>query len=181
MMLDEHILRLLSRHGPMLKRQLAANLDAHRASIARACHGLQKHDLIKIPGSGQISITAAGRKLLEAGGPFPCQRKGKGAPSAGRTLRQRAWSVMRMADHFTTDSLLQIVSDGDSAGEEDNIKTYCRILYRAGFLGKTARTHAYFLRREADTGPLAPAYNSEEYCVTDRNTGKVYSLRHGNE
>lgn len=81
-----------------------------------------------------------------------------------------------MADHFTVDSLMQTVSDGGSASEEDNIKTYCRILYRAGFLGKTARTHAYFLRSEADTGPLAPAYNSEEYCVTDRNTGEVYPL-----
>ena len=43
-------------------------------------------------------------------------------------------------------------------------------------LGRTARTGAYFLRSEANTGPLAPAYNRAEKCVTDRNTGKTCPL-----
>ena len=118
----------------------------------------------------------ARKTLLETGGFIPCQRAGRNATSAGRTLRQRAWSVMRMADHFTVDNLMQTVCDGDEGNAGDNLRNYCRALFRAGILGRTARTRAYFLRDEANTGPLAPAYNRAEKCVTDRNTGKTYPL-----
>ena len=81
-----------------------------------------------------------------------------------------------MADHFTPDSLMQTICDGGEKCAEDNLRAYCRALFRAGILGRTARTGAYFLRSEANTGPLAPAYNRAEKCVTDRNTGKTYPL-----
>ena len=177
MEVNERIMRLLASHDrPMLTRQLVASLEIPRSSFCYACQRLQHFDLVTSPARGRYALTDTGRRLLEAGGPFSYQRKGKGASSAGRTLRQRAWSVMRMADHFTVDSLLQVISDGGSASEEHNIRRYCGMLYRAGFLGKTARTRAYFLRQEANTGPLAPAYTDAVCCVTDRNTGKVYPL-----
>lgn len=81
-----------------------------------------------------------------------------------------------MADHFTVDSLMQTICDGDEGNAGDNLRNYCRALFRANILGRTARTRAYFLRSEANTGPLAPAYNRAEKCVTDRNTGKTYPL-----
>ena len=124
-------------------------------------------------------LTLAGKALLEQDGFIPCQRKGRAAGSAGRTLRQRAWTVMRMADHFSVDSLLQTVSDGDERNAENNLRNYCRALHRAGLLGRTARSGDYFLRREMDSGPLAPSYNRAEKCVTDRNTGRIFMLGGG--
>ena len=140
-----------------------------------ACRCLRHKGLIHTE-DGMHGLTRTGKTLLETGGFIPCQRAGRNATSAGRTLRQRAWSVMRMADHFTVDSLMQTICDGDEGNAGDNLRNYCRALFRANILGRTARTRAYFLRSEANTGPLAPAYNRAGKCVTDRNTGKTYPL-----
>lgn len=174
MQLAERILRELTT-APLLTRQLAAKLDARTPGVMVACRCLRHKGLIHTE-NGLHALTRAGKNLLADGGFIPCQRKGRNATSAGRTLRQRAWSVMRMADHFTVDSLMQTVCDGDEGNAGENLRNYCRALFRAGILGRTARTGAYFLRSEANTGPLAPAYNRAEKCVTDRNTGKTYPL-----
>lgn len=151
MQLAERILRELTT-APLLTRQLAAKLDARTPGVMVACRCLRHKGLIHTE-NGLHALTRA-----------------------GRTLRQRAWSVMRMADHFTVDSLMQTVCDGDEGNAGENLRNYCRALFRAGILGRTARTRAYFLRDEANTGPLAPAYNRAEKCVTDRNTGKTFPL-----
>ena len=175
MQLAERILRELATSGPLLTRQLAARLDARTPSVMAACRCLRHKGLIHTE-DGMHGLTRTGKTLLETGGFIPCQRAGRNATSAGRTLRQRAWSVMRMADHFTVDSLMQTICDGDEGNAGDNLRNYCRALFRANILGRTARTRAYFLRSEANTGPLAPAYNRAEKCVTDRNTGKTFPL-----
>lgn len=173
--LAERIMTILATDGPQFTRQLAATLEAKNDSISEVCSCLRKKGLIHSE-DGLHGLTRAGKAFMESGGFVPCQRKGRGAASAGRTLRQRAWSVMRMADHFTVDNLMQTVCDGDEGNAGENLRNYCRALFRAGILGRTARTRAYFLRAEANTGPLAPAYNRAEKCVTDRNTGKTYPL-----
>ena len=81
-----------------------------------------------------------------------------------------------MADKITVADLLRTLCDGSERGADDNLKNYCRALYRAGILGKTARTGDYFLRDGANTGPKAPSYNRVEKSVTDRNTGKIVSI-----
>lgn len=174
MQLAERILRELTT-APLLTRQLAARLEVPASSIFRVCRCLRLKKLITTTDSLH-GLTRTGLALIENAVFIPCQRKGRNATSAGRTLRQRAWSVMRMADHFTVDSLMQTVCDGDEGNAGENLHNYCRALFRAGILGRTARTRAYFLRDEANTGPLAPAYNRAEKCVTDRNTGKTYPL-----
>ena len=173
--LAERIMATLVTDGPQFTRQLAATLGAKNDSISEVCSCLRKKGLIHSE-DGLHGLTRAGKAFMESGGFVPCQRKGRGAASAGRTLRQRAWSVMRMADHFTVDSLMQTVCDGDEGNAGENLHNYCRALHRAGILGRTARTRAYFLRPEANTGPLAPAYHRAEKCVTDRNTGKIHAL-----
>ncbi len=151
MQLAERILRELTT-APLLTRQLAAKLDARTSGVMVACRCLRHKGLIHTE-NGLHALTRAGKNLLADGGFIPCQRKGRNATSAGRTLRQRAWSVMRMADHFTVDSLMQTVCDGDEGNAGENLRNYCRALFRAGILGRTARTRAYFLRSEANTGP----------------------------
>lgn len=177
MQLAERIMRELAE-GALLTRQLAARLDSRAQVILAACRCLRHKGLVHTIES-MHGLTRAGKALLEQGGFIPCQRKGRAAGSAGRTLRQRAWTVMRMADHFSVDSLLQTVSDGDERNAENNLRNYCRALHRAGLLGRTARSGDYFLRREMDSGPLAPSYNRAEKCVTDRNTGRIFMLGGG--
>ena len=49
---------------------------------------------------------------------------------------------MRMRDHFSVDDLLTTLCDGEEKGAEENLRNYCRALYRAGMLGMTGRTKA---------------------------------------
>lgn len=174
MQLAERIVHMLA-DGPRFTRQIAAELDVRGESVAAVCRCLRHKGWVCGEG-GLHGLTRHGQDELARGGFIPCRRKGRAAASAGRTLRQRAWAVMRMADHFSVDSLLRTVSDGEERNAENNLTNYCRALYRAGFLGRMARTRAFFLRAGADTGPLAPAYNRAEKCVTDRNTGRTIFL-----
>ena len=93
MQLAERILRELTT-APLLTRQLAAKLDARTPGVMVACRCLRHKGLIHTE-NGLHALTRAGKNLLADGGFIPCQRKGRNATSAGRTLRQRAWSVMR--------------------------------------------------------------------------------------
>lgn len=176
--LAERILLHLAEHGPCFTRQLASCLGASSKGIVYACRCLRRHGLLHSEDSLH-GLTAAGMQTARAGGWVPCQRVGRAATSDGRTLRQRAWAVLRMADHTTVPDILRVVCDGDEQGAEENLRNYCRALHLAGILGKTRRTGAYFLRSEADTGANAPAYNRARKTVTDRNTGRTVSIAEG--
>lgn len=175
MQLSEKILRHLAEHGPCYTRQLAVALGARGESIARACRCLRRYNLVHSVESLH-GLTAEGQRWVVTGGWVPCQRQGRAASSEGRTLRQKAWGVLRMADKTTVADLMRTICDGGEKGAADNLRNYLSALYRAGMVGKTARTGAYFLRPEANTGPRAPAYNRVEKSVTDRNTGKTVHI-----
>ncbi len=169
------VLERLASEGPQYTRQLAAALGLAASHVSKLCTCLRQNQLIHSE-SGMHGITEAGRARLSEGF-LPCQRKGRAATSKGRTLRQRAWNVMRMRDQFRLDDLLTTLCDGDEKGAQENLGHYCRALYLAGILGMTARTKAYYLREEANHGPQAPSYNHGAKCVTDRNTGEVIAIR----
>ena len=181
--LSERICAHLLPHGPAFTRTLAAELEAHRESIAAVCRCLRRAGWVHSV-EGLHGLTARGRAALESGEFVPCQRAGRAATSAGRTLRQRAWSVMCMVDTFMVVDLLRTLCSGEEPGQDTagaDLTRYCRALARAGYLGKTARTGAYFVRREHVHGPKAPAWNTATGTVTDRNTGEVRYLRHPRE
>ncbi len=150
-------------------------LGATAVGVLQVCHCLQRHGLLHTE-AGMHGLTAVGMETAKNGGWVPCQRAGRAATSNGRTLRQRAWAVLRMADQTTVPDLLRVICEGGERGAEENLRNYCRALYLAGILGKTRRTGAYFLRQEANTGDKAPAYNRESKTVTDRNTGRTVSI-----
>lgn len=174
--LTERIMHHLAEHGACYPRQLAAALGATSNGVRLVCRCLRSRGLIHTTDDNMHGLTAAGQEWIQAGGFLPCQRAGRSATSEGRTLRQKAWNVLRMTDMATVGDLLRTVCDGDEKGAEDNLRNYCRALCRAGILGKTARTGAYYLRPEANTGPKSPAYNRAAKSVTDRNTGKSVSI-----
>ena len=169
-----NIMERLASEGPQYTRQLASSIGVSSEYVRKLCRCLRHHKLIHSEG-GMHGITEAGRARL-ADRYLPCQRKGRAATSEGRTLRQRAWNIMRMRDHFSVDDLLTTLCDGEEKGAEENLRNYYRALYRAGILGMTGRTKAYYLRPESNHGALAPAYNRAEKCVTDRNTGEIIAL-----
>lgn len=174
--LSERVMRHLAEHGACYTRQLAVALGATSAGVCAVCRCLRSHNLIHTTEDNMHGLTAAGQQWTQVGGFVPCQRAGRTATSEGRTLRQKAWNVLRMANMATVADLLRTVCDGNEKGAEENLRNYCRALYRADMLGKTGRTGAYFLRPEANTGPKAPSYNRVEKTVTDRNTGKTVSI-----
>lgn len=174
--LTERIMHHLAEHGASYTRQLAAALEVTSEGVRAVCRCLRSHDLIHTTDDNMHGLTAAGQQWIQTGGFLPCQRAGRAATSEGRTLRQKAWNVLRMANMATVGDLLRTVCDGDEKGAENNLRNYCRALYRAGILGKAARTGAYYLRPKANTGPKSPAYNRAEKSVTDRNTGKSVSI-----
>lgn len=178
--LAESIMRHLSEHGSSYTRQLAAAMETSAASIRRVCRCLRAHGMVNTE-ENLHWLTPAGRELLERGGYIPCQRAGRAASSEGRTLRQRAWTVIRMADHTSVPDLLRIITDGDEPGAAQSLRRYCEALCRVGILGRTGRTGRYYLRPEANTGPKAPAYNSAARTVTDRNTGKTIPLEYAHD
>lgn len=174
--LSERIMEHVAAHGACYTRQLAAALDASSEGIARVCRCLRSHGLMHTTEDYMHGLTALGQQCVAEGGFIPCQRVGRAATSEGRTLRQKAWSVLCMVYMTTLPDLLRTVCDGDEKGAEDNLRKYLRALYLADILGKSARTESYFLRLEANTGPKAPAYNRVKKTVTDRNTGKVMPI-----
>lgn len=176
--LSERVLKLLAEHGPSYTRQIASKLGVTTEGVLQVCRCLRSHGLLHTEDSIH-GLTAAGKEAAKNGGWVPCQRAGRAATSEGRTLRQRAWAVLRMADQATVPDLLRVVCEGNEQGAEDNLRNYCRALHLAGILGKTRRTGAYFLRQAANTGAKAPAYNRANKTVTDRNTGRTVSIAEG--
>ncbi|MDE6735767.1 MAG: hypothetical protein K2J64_09910 [Desulfovibrio sp.] len=174
--LSERVLRHLAKYGPSYTRQIASALGVTSVGVWQVCKCLLSHGLLHTVEGRMHGLTAAGKELAKNGGWIPCQRAGRAATSRGRTLRQRAWNVLRMAEQTTVPDLLRVVCEGDEERAEENLRNYCRALYLAGILGKTRRTGAYFLRCEANTGDKAPAYNRESKTVTDRNTGRTVSI-----
>lgn len=173
--LSERVLRYLADNGPSYTRQIASKLGVTSTGVLLVCRCLQSHGLLHTE-AGMHGLTAAGQERAKNGGWVPCQRAGRAATSRGRTLRQRAWNVLRMADQTTVPDLLRVVCEGDEERAEDNLRNYCRALHLAGILGRTRRTGAYFLRCGANTGDKAPAYNRANKTVTDRNTGRTVSI-----
>lgn len=130
------------------------------------------------------TITDLGREALENNVKLtsgPCPRKVK--TRQNRTLRDRAWYVIRNRGFFSIEELLfLLVSDGDSKYTQDNLQSFVSALEKAGYLTRKKGNgpRRYRLRPEMNTGPLAPAWNKLTRTVTDPNTGKRYAIPAGN-
>lgn len=87
---------------------------------------------------------------------------------------------MRAATSFTVKTLIGEVLDEVNTKSRKPLRAYLKALIKVGYLGKTA-DDALYLLPDFNTGPLAPVFNWSKHIVTDRNTGKAYSLRRDNE
>lgn len=166
--------------GAKLTRELA---EATGAPDLRGCLRHLRARGFMTSAEGVHSITDAGREALENSRKLtagPCSVKA--CSRQKRTLRDKAWSAIRQRDFFSVDDLLMLLlSEGDSAAAKGNLQSWVTALVSVGYLSgkpETSRTapRRYRLRREMDTGPLAPAWNKATRMVTDPNTGKRFHV-----
>ena len=167
------ILTLLAA-GPKLTRQLGSEIGITNEAAAHALKNLKKRGLI-ISREGVHEITDKGREVLASGrevaGPQMIQSR------RGNTLRSRVWYAIRVQDYFAAEDLLGMIGTEKDAHALPSIKRYLRALCKAGYLAVSKRDKGrYRLRKEAYTGPEAPALNAANKTVVDHNTGAVVYL-----
>ena len=167
--------------GPKLTRQLTATLDGPASSLRRCLRNLAERGLVTTA-EGAHQITDKGRRALSEGHEVtsgPCS--GNAASRRGPTLRQRAWRLMRIRDGFSVEDLLGTLCDDNEGDPGRNLRRYITALEAAGYLSPFRRRgegggKRWFLRREMNTGPEAPALNTRAKRLTDHNTGKMFAL-----
>lgn len=106
--------------------------------------------------------------------------------AAGSGLRQRAWNVMGLTKtSFTVPDLIVASARGDELDAEDNLRRYCAVLVKAGYLrrlpgrdqGSRHGSNGFVrFRVVKHSGPLAPTHRSRAGKVRDHNTGEEVAL-----
>lgn len=167
--------------GPKLTRQLMGSLGRDRESMRRCLVYLRQKGFV-VSAEGVHQVTEKGRQFLAEGREItsgPCS--GNTTSRQGPTLRQRAWRLMRMRDGFSVEDLLSTLCDGGECDPGRNLRRYVAALEAAGYLTPFRRrgeggAKRWFLRRDRNTGPEAPALNTGRQRLTDHNTGQVFDL-----
>lgn len=169
-----------------------AEITGHDArSIENSCMKLRKHGLLVKTERGCHKLTQAGREAHAAGASGANQlRSGpKGKHIAARinrgTLRERAWTAMRMKGKFSVGDLVDICMTGTERAIESNLRKYLRALERISYVRQlavreygSAPTSNGFVRYQlmVNTGPLAPVWRLAHAKVYDPNTEKSLAL-----
>ena len=161
--------------------------------------GISRHETIKAAGylinrgyllrleNGVFTLTKEGVQAQADGivirsGPMGPDT-GKGRKPFKGTLRQRAWSAMRVMSVFSTADLTAVACDDPSEKDHANLRRYCRALTGAGILmdmptraSGAAETSNGFKRYRLfnDTGEIAPTYRNTKKEVFDHNTREVF-------
>lgn len=150
--------------------------------ILRAMQVLQRRGLAETIESGRYRITEEGRKLLIADAALGvCGDNPK--PKARKSLRRRAWWVIRKSKKVTVNSILSTLADGKEKNAANNIRDYLRQLTGAGFLVPMKRQRGQRGYKRwlliNDPGPLAPVWRQKGNGVFDPNSGQTISLSKG--
>lgn len=107
---------------------------------------------------------------------------GKGRTPFKNTLRQKAWSVMRIMVVFSINDLVAVASDDPTDQDHVNIRRYCLALRKAKILfDMPTRERGYaqssngFKRYRLfdDLGEIAPTYRGKKNEVFDHNSREV--------
>lgn len=157
-------------------------------SIENSCLKLRKYGLLSKTERGCHKLTAAGRAAYQAGtarlisGP-------KGKHIAARitrgTLRERAWTAMRLKGKFSVADLVMLCVEGGERAIESNLRKYLRALERVGYVRQlavreqgSAPTSNGCVRYQllVNTGPLAPVWRLSHAKVYDPNVEKSLVL-----
>lgn len=180
--LPNTILATLAGGVCMTIDQLDANLPLTRRQISDGAAKLILRGLAERVEAGCYQLTPAGQQALAAGTTITSGPRGRhtgGMRKAPRdTLRQRAWTAMRMSGAFTIGDIAMAAGRAGDAAPETNVQRYLHRLKKAGYVTElqvrargTALTSNGFKRFRLlkDTGPLAPVWSDARGQMVDRN------------
>ena len=175
----------LSRGGCHLTIDgLVEDLTVPRQALAMAVSSLMGKGLVERRSNGTLRLTGAGERAATGGveiAAVPDAPAGVGLSPLRDTLRQRAWTAMRMSRTFGVEDLLVAGASGEEKDPRGNLQRYCKGLCEAGVLRRLARFQqglscagpVYRLVR--DLGPIAPVLRSRSAlrpgtpCIHDPN------------
>lgn len=160
---------------------LAEDLDVPRHALSMAASALIRKGLVERVERGCFQLSAEGSQAAASGleitsgpnGPMAAQRQ-----PMRNTLRQRAWTVMRMSRKFSIPDLLIPSVMGEEKNPQNNLQRYCKGLCNAGILRRLSRVQkgtahgsngfpVYLLAR--DLGPIAPTLRPQSRSIFDHN------------
>ena len=114
---------------------LSGELNLHRVQVSRAASFLIRKGLVERVDIGRYRLTLDGDRAVASGAaitsgpnaPLECVRR----PMAD-TLRQRAWTAMRIQRTFTVTDLLVASARGAECNAAHNLQRYLKALAGAG-------------------------------------------------
>lgn len=161
--------------------QLDAMLPLNRRQISDGAAKLILRGQLERVETGCYQLTATGLEAAVSGETITSGPVGKHAGRTRRplrdTLRQRAWTAMRMAGNFTVGDLVMAAAR-DDRDAENNVARYLRVLRSAGYVVElpvrargTHLTSNGFKRFRLlkDTGPIAPVWSDARRMFIDHN------------
>lgn len=191
MMVDRHhpglaptaLLQKLSGGLCLTIDQLADDLDLTKRQVSDAAARLHRRDYLERMAVGCYQLTVAGLaaaaagEIIRSGPKGPCDK----VKEFKNTLRQRAWTAMRIRHLFTVPDLVMDAARPDDINPADNLQRYLRALASVGYVavsthrkpGTAPSSNGYkqFLLTR-NTGMRAPAVLSKSAGVHDFNTGE---------
>jgi len=165
-----------------------AEITGHDAtSIENSCLKLRQHGFVLKTGPGCHKLTPAGFAAYQQGGALRSGPKGKciGARVKRGTLRERAWTGMRVKLKFSIDDLVMLCAEGGERDIGSNLRKYLKALERAGFVRQLPRREPGYDKCSngfvryllvVNNGPLAPVWRSSHAKVYDPNVEKSFAL-----
>jgi hypothetical protein len=162
---------------------LTGLLDRPRHKVAKALNRLIERGLVERRKEGCFATSAQGQALIAANAEVP-----NGAPTTDlkprrpyrNTLRQRAWTAMRIQRCFTVGEIAMLADRGQKDPEKDLLKWF-NAMEAAGYLTRSARrvpghasTSNGFVRFSLmkNTGVKAPVHSVRHGLLRDPNTGE---------
>ncbi len=167
---------------------LSSELKLTRRQVTDAAFVLARKGFVKRVRTGCFRLTLAGELAVASGvvitsgpnAPFEAARR----PMAD-TLRQRAWTAMRIQRGFTINDLLVASADGAERNAVRNLQRYLAALSTAGVVRRMKRRVAGtrlgsggFLKYQLlmDLGEIAPVVRSARGVLHDHNSGLELTL-----
>lgn len=163
--------------------ELAVDLDLTSRQVSDAASVLLRRGYLDRMSVGCFQLTKAGLAAASEGEVITSGPKGPIGKSrcARNTLRQRAWTAMKVRRAFTVPDLIADAATPDDGNPADNLQRYLRSLVATGYLvpsrrrvagtAPTSNGHKLF-HLSRYTGPRAPVVLSKTAGVHDFNTGE---------
>ena len=168
---------------------LSGELDLTHRQVTNAACLLIRKGFVERVRAGCFRLTPDGERAVAGGVAIT---SGPNAPPEGvrrpmgDTLRQRAWTAMRIQRGFTINDLLMASTQGAERNATGNLQHYLAALVGAGVVRRLRRrvagTHPTsngFLKYQLlkDLGEIAPTLRPKRGVLHDHNSGQELALR----